>query len=213
MKLTVKPLGRRPLEGKFAAELLGADLHVPPDSELIDTYEEAMARYAVVVVRDQIIDDAEQIRFARAFGPLELPPHMGIKRNVAPRIGFGLYDISNLDVNGDFLPVDSLRIAFNKGNEQFHTDSSFNTLPTKWSMLSARVVPPEGGNTEFCDARAAYDALTNEERARAESAARRTSRANVCSPARRRRGSRGWTRLRGRVRAWRRRRRPPCACW
>ena len=86
---------------------------------------------------------------------------------MAPRIGFGLYDISNLDVNGDFLPPDSLRIAFNKGNEQFHTDSSFNTLPTKWSMLSARVVPPEGGNTEFCDARAAYDALPNEARATA----------------------------------------------
>jgi alpha-ketoglutarate-dependent 2,4-dichlorophenoxyacetate dioxygenase len=170
MKLTVNPLGKRPLEDKFAAELLGANLHVPPDSELIDTFEEAMARYAVVVVRDQMIDDAEQIRFARAFGPLELPPHMGIKRNVAPRIGFGLYDISNLDVNGAFLPVDSLRIAFNKGNEQFHTDSSFNTLPTKWSMLSARVVPPEGGNTEFCDARAAYDALADEIRARAESA-------------------------------------------
>ena len=71
------------------------------------------------------------------------------------RVGFGLYDISNLDVNGDFLPADSLRIIFNKGNENFHTDSSFNTLPTKWSMLSARVVPPEGGDTEFCDARAA----------------------------------------------------------
>jgi alpha-ketoglutarate-dependent 2,4-dichlorophenoxyacetate dioxygenase len=156
--------------GRFAAELLGADLHAPPSRELIDTFNAAMATYAVVVVRDAHIDDAEQIRFARAFGPLELPPHMGLKRNVAPRIGFGLYDISNLDVNGDFLPEDSLRLAFNKGNENFHTDSSFNMLPTKWSMLSGRVVPPEGGDTEFCDARAAYDALDEDLRARAESA-------------------------------------------
>ena len=88
MALTVNPLGKGPhCAGRFGAELLGADLRAPPDAELIDTFEEAMARYAVVVVRDQIIDDAEQIRFARAFGPLELPPHMGIKRNVAPRIG------------------------------------------------------------------------------------------------------------------------------
>ena len=80
MTLTVNPLGPRFGEGGFGAELLGADLHEPPTDELIDTFNEAMARYAVVVVRDQVIDDAEQIRFARAFGPLELPPHMGIKR-------------------------------------------------------------------------------------------------------------------------------------
>src|SRR5262249_46149164 len=132
MTLIVNPLGKGPVAGTFAAEMLAADLHVPPDDELINAFNEAMARYAVVVLRDQVIDDSEQIRFARAFGPLELPPHMGLKRNVSPRIGFGLYDISNLDVNGDFLPPDSLRIAFNKGNENFHTDSSFNMLPTKW---------------------------------------------------------------------------------
>lgn len=167
MPLTVNPLlpGRR-----FAAELIGADLHRAPDDELIETFNAAMAEYAVVVIRGADIDDAEQIRFARAFGPLELPPHMGLRRNVAPRIGFGLYDISNLDANGDFLPADSLRLAFNKGNEEFHTDSSFNTLPTKWSLLSARIVPPEGGDTEFCDARAAYDALPEPLRTRADSA-------------------------------------------
>jgi alpha-ketoglutarate-dependent 2,4-dichlorophenoxyacetate dioxygenase len=114
----------------------------------------------VVVLRDQHIDDAEQVRFARAFGPLELPPHMGMRpAAMKVRVGYGLYDISNLDANGDFLPQDSLRLIFNKSNENFHTDSSFNSLPTKWSMLSARVVPPEGGDTEFSDARAAWDAL------------------------------------------------------
>ena len=54
--------------------------------------------------------------------------------------------------------------------DSFHTDSSFNTLPTKWSMLSARVVPPEGGDTEFCDAREAWNTLPGELRERAQTA-------------------------------------------
>jgi alpha-ketoglutarate-dependent 2,4-dichlorophenoxyacetate dioxygenase len=125
----------------------------------------------VVVVRDAHIDDAEQVRFARAFGPLELPPHMGMRpAAMKARVGYGLYDISNLDANGDFLPADSLRLIFNKGNENFHTDSSFNTLPTKWSMLSARLLPTTGGDTEFCDARAAWDALPDGLRERARGA-------------------------------------------
>jgi alpha-ketoglutarate-dependent 2,4-dichlorophenoxyacetate dioxygenase len=157
---TVNRLGPEFAGGPFAAEFLGADLHEPPSDALVDAFEEAMARYAVVVLRDQHIDDAEQIRFARAFGPLELPPHMGMRpAAMKARVGYGLYDISNLDADGNFLPPDSLRLIFNKSNENFHTDSSFNTLPTKWSMLSARVIPPQGGDTEFCDARAAWDTL------------------------------------------------------
>ncbi len=168
MTLILNQLGPSFEGGVFAAELLGADLHQPPDDELVDTFEAAMAKYAVVVVRNQHIDDTEQVRFARAFGPLELPPHMGMRpAAMKVRVGYGLYDISNLDPEGNFLPEDSLRLIFNKSNENFHTDSSFNTLPTKWSMLSARVVPPEGGDTEFCDARAAWAALDPELKKRA----------------------------------------------
>src|SRR5688572_19827728 len=168
MTLTLNQLGPTFEGGVFAAELLGADLHQSPTDELVDTFEEAMAKYAVVVVRDQHIDDTEQVRFARAFGPLELPPHMGMRpAAMKVRVGYGLYDISNLDPEGNFLPEDSLRLIFNKSNENFHTDSSFNTLPTKWSMLSARVVPPEGGDTEFCDARAAWESLAPELKERA----------------------------------------------
>lgn len=171
MSLTVNRLGPQFAEGAFAAEILGANLHEPPSDDLVDAVEAAMAKYAVVVLRDQLIDDAEQVRFARAFGPLELPPHMGMRpAAMKVRVGYGLYDISNLDAEGNFLPEDSLRLIFNKGNENFHTDSSFNMLPTKWSMLSARVIPPEGGDTEFCDARAAWDTLPGELRARAASA-------------------------------------------
>jgi alpha-ketoglutarate-dependent 2,4-dichlorophenoxyacetate dioxygenase len=155
MALVVNPL--HPL---FAAEMLGADLHRDPTPELVSEVEAAMAKHAVLVLRDQAITDAEQIRFSRKFGPLELPPHMGMKAGaLRPRIAPEMYDVSNLDEKGDFLPQESLRHASNRANEEFHTDSSFNSLPTKWSLLSARIVPPERGDTLYADTRAAFDAL------------------------------------------------------
>ena len=70
----------------------------------------------------------QQLRFARASGPLELPPHWGLKAGSRPLVGNGLYDISNLDENGELLPATPLQYASNKANEEFHTDSSFSGL-------------------------------------------------------------------------------------
>ena len=157
------PLTIEKLHPELAAEIRGADLHRAPDAELVAAIEAAMAEHAVVVLRDQRISDEEQIRFSRAFGPLELPPHMGMKRgdrkDLQRRVRAEMYDVSNLDANGDLLPYESLRTASNRANEEFHTDSSFNALPTKWSLLSARVVPPEGADTSFADTRAALPAM------------------------------------------------------
>ena len=158
-------LAVRPLHPVFAAELLGADLRVEPSAELVETVEQAMARYAVVAVRDQDISDEDHLRFSRAFGPLELPPNLGM-RNQQRRLRRELYDASNLDENGDLLTADSTRRKYNRGNELFHTDSSFNDLPTKWSLLLAHEVPPAGGNTEFVDLRAVYADLPDEDKAR-----------------------------------------------
>ncbi len=151
--MTVKPL--HPL---FAAELIGADLSVPPGDELVGLVEQAMNRYAVLAIRGQHIDDDDHIRFSRAFGPLELPPNLGL-RSYKRRLRDELYDASNLDSDGQLLAEDSPRRTYNRGNELFHTDSSFNDLPTKWSLLLAHELPPEGGNTEFIDTRAVYDDL------------------------------------------------------
>jgi alpha-ketoglutarate-dependent 2,4-dichlorophenoxyacetate dioxygenase len=161
----------KPLHPLFAAELSGADLRQDPTPDLVAAVNDAMARYAVLIVRGQQIDDAQQIRFARRFGPLELPPHMGLKgAHGARRISPELYDVSNLAADGSILPQDSLRHASNRANEEFHSDSSFNSLPTKWSFLMAHVVPPERGDTLFVDTRAAYDALPAELKARADHA-------------------------------------------
>ncbi len=160
----------RTLPAPFGAEIIGADLHQPPARNLIDTVATAVSEHAVVVLRDQAISDAEQVRFSRAFGPLELPPHMGMRGSSKRRVAPELYDVSNLDENGDFLPLQSLRHASNRANEEFHTDSSFNALPTKWSLLSARILPPFGANTEFVDTRMVYEALPQQLKDRAQDA-------------------------------------------
>jgi alpha-ketoglutarate-dependent 2,4-dichlorophenoxyacetate dioxygenase len=154
----------------FGAEVTGADLHQSPNAEFVGEINELMAEFAVIVLRDQDISDEEQLRFSRALGPLELPPHMGLKGPPPRRISRGMYDVSNLDDEGNILPPTSTRYASNRANAEFHTDSSFNALPTKWSILSARIVPPEGADTIYADTRAAYDALPVEMKEKAASA-------------------------------------------
>jgi alpha-ketoglutarate-dependent 2,4-dichlorophenoxyacetate dioxygenase len=154
----------------FAAIVTGIALDRDPDEETVRFVEDAMAEYAVVALRGSQADDARHLAFSRAFGPLELPPKMGISSVASPhqRIAHGLYDVSNLDPDGNLLAAGSVRRGYSKGNELFHTDSSFNSLPTKWSLLNAHIVPPVGGNTEFIDMRAVYDALDEETKDRIE---------------------------------------------
>src|SRR5690606_17385645 len=149
----------------FAAELIGADLRQEVTPELVAFMEQTMAEYAVVVVREQQLDDEQHIRFSRAFGPLELPPLLGVGGK-ARRLRRELYDASNLDAAGNLLTEDSARRQYNKANLVFHTDSSFNDMPTKWSLLLAHELPPEGGETEFIDTRVVYDDLPAEMKAR-----------------------------------------------
>ncbi len=149
----------------FAAEMVGADLTQPPSAELVRAVEDAMARYAVTVVRDARITDDDHIRFSRAFGPLELPPGLG-RTSAKRRLRMELFDASNLDANNEIVPYQSEARRLAKGAERFHSDSSFNSLPTKWSLLLGHIVPPEGGDTHFIDTRAVYDALPDETRAR-----------------------------------------------
>lgn len=157
----------RGLHPIFAAEILGADLTQPPDAELVRLVEDTMAEYAVAVVRDARISDEEHIRFSRAFGPLELPPS-GFPGGKKRRLRAELFDASNLDAAGRVIPYHSERRELAKGAERFHTDSSFNSLPTKWSLLRGHTVPPVGGDTHFIDARAVYDALPAAMRERIE---------------------------------------------
>lgn len=144
----------------FFGEIVGADLSAEPNEALRDAVEDAMARHAVCVLRQKPISDAEHIRFGRLFGPLELPPGYD-KRPDNGRMARELFFAGNLDMDGNIKPrgPDSKNIG--KGAERFHADSSFNPLPSKWSMLRGVECPPSevGGDTLFVDLRAAYDDL------------------------------------------------------
>jgi len=150
----------KPLHPLFAAELIGADLTGPPGPELVRTVEDAVARYGVLVVRDAAITDEQQIRFSRAFGPLEIPSR---PRDAPPprRMAPELFAAGNLDKDGNIIPYRSEGAALSKGAERFHTDSSFHAMPTKWSLLLGVETPPPsaGGDTLFVDTRAAWDDL------------------------------------------------------
>jgi len=144
----------------FAAELVGADLSAPPDEALVELVEAAMREHAVLCIRGQgHISDADHLRFARAFGPLELPPGYETRKHHPSRMAHELYDASNLDEKGEIVDPASPRAKFSKGNELFHADSSFNDMPSKWSILRGVTVPPEKGDTQFVDLRHVYDEL------------------------------------------------------
>ena len=140
----------------FVGEITGLDTSAPITPETIQTVEDAMAKYGVCVIRNASLNDEDHLRFARAFGPMELAPPGG------KRISEGLYDIGNLDADGEIIPLDPNAKAQPTDYELFHTDSPFNSLPTKWSLLLCYVTPPEGANTEYVDTRAVYDDLSQE---------------------------------------------------
>ena len=79
-----------------------------------------------------------------------------------------LADISNVDENGEILKSDDRRRMYGLGNRLWHTDASFQDPPGRYSMLSARMIPPVGADTEFADMRAAYDAARRETKAQIE---------------------------------------------
>ena len=155
-------IAAKPLHPLFAAELTGADLAAGIDMATRDAIECAMDRYAVTVLPSQRLDDDKQTAFASLYGPLEAAPqvHSSGGGAASARIRHrNIFDISNLDENGSILPLDDQRRAYRLGNELWHTDSSFRQKSATWSMLHARIIPPDGADTEFADTRAAYDAL------------------------------------------------------
>src|SRR5260221_148995 len=121
--------------------------------------ESGMDRYAVLVYHDQQITDEQQLAFSRNFGEIERAVGGHIMKDNERRLSFDMADISNLDKDNKLLARDDRRRMFNLGNELWHSDSSYRAIPAKFSLLSARAIPSTGGNTEFADMRAAYDAL------------------------------------------------------
>ncbi len=148
-----------PLEPEIGARVSGVDLTQPLTPDVATQIERAMDTYAMLVFHGQNITDEQQKAFTLNFGAIEDARGGNVTKAKDKRLTDGLNDVSNLDKDGKPLAPDSRQHLFNIGNMLWHSDSSFRAVPAKYSILSARVVNPVGGNTEFANMRAAYDAL------------------------------------------------------
>jgi alpha-ketoglutarate-dependent 2,4-dichlorophenoxyacetate dioxygenase len=162
------PVAIRQIHPHFVGEVTGVDLRQPLKPQEAAQIEAGMDKYAVLVFHGQDITDEQQLAFARNFGEREDARGGTVTRKQDYRLSSGLNDVSNLGKDGKPLARDHRTHLFNLGNCLWHSDSSFRAIPAKFSLLSARVVNPKGGNTEFADMRAAYDALDDGTKAEIE---------------------------------------------
>jgi alpha-ketoglutarate-dependent 2,4-dichlorophenoxyacetate dioxygenase len=149
----------RQIDPAFAGAVSGVDATRPLSREDVAAIEAGMDRHAVLVFHGQALDDAQQMAFSCHFGEIENARGGNIAKDVDKRLPTGMNDVSNLGKDGAPLARDSRQRMFNLGNMLWHSDSSFRATPAKYSILSMRVLNSVGGNTEFADMRAAYDAL------------------------------------------------------
>lgn len=149
----------RSLHPTFVAEVSSIDLREVHDQATLEEIRAGMDRYAVLVFRHQPFTDAEQMDFAQRFDG-ELHAKTGAAALGKSRLGTeAIADISNVDESGEILASQDRRRMYAMGNRLWHTDASFQDPPGRYSMLSARVIPPVAADTEFADMRAAYDEL------------------------------------------------------
>jgi alpha-ketoglutarate-dependent 2,4-dichlorophenoxyacetate dioxygenase len=120
--------------------------------------EASMDAHAVTVLPGQDINDEQQLTFSRNFGPLEEGANSGA-RDQDLRLPVVFADVSNLDKDGQIAQRENKKRMAALANRLWHSDASFRVIPARYSILSGRIVPAEGPDTEFADMRAAYDAL------------------------------------------------------
>ncbi len=147
----------------LAARVTGIDLRAPLQPAQVAAIRAAFDAHGVLVFPDQPMDDKGQIAFSRLFGPLEQTA------GTNPAAGTVFARQSNLDIRtGETIPQDDRRMHYQKANMLWHSDSTFKAIPSLCSVLTARVVPPEGGATEFASTRAAWDSLDADRQAALE---------------------------------------------
>ena len=143
-----------PIKEQIGAEVRGVNVRSPLDPDVVRLLADAWAKHQVLVLHDQDITDDQQVAFTRCFGTVAMTmvndPYGG---------GGPINRISNVDGEGRLIPHDDSRSAYGKGNQLWHSDGSFKPVALRASLLSAKVVPPEGGQTEFASVRAAYASL------------------------------------------------------
>jgi alpha-ketoglutarate-dependent 2,4-dichlorophenoxyacetate dioxygenase len=163
MAITIRQVGPC-----FAGEVDGIDLATPLSPEDAAAIHAGMDRHAVLVFHGRPVTLEQQMAFTLALGPIEQAIDTGLREANGYRIPTTFADVSNLDKNAQVFERDSRTRLFALGNRLWHSDSSFKPTPAKYSLLHAHSIPSRGGNTEFADMRAGYDALDEETRAMCE---------------------------------------------
>lgn len=152
----------RPLHEQLAAEVTGIDMRAPQSEATKRALRALFAKHSVLVFRDQRVTDEEQVAFTRIFGELEETTF-----GIANRHRY-VYQLSNVDENGEVLKVDTKKRLFLEVNARWHTDSSYRPIPAKGSLLSGREVPEGEGDTAFCSMRVGWQTLPDEMKRRVE---------------------------------------------
>jgi len=143
-----------PLADGFGVEVKGVSLlDVATDAEAYKAVRDAFETHSLLVFRDQQIADDVQVAYSRAFGPLELTKVASLGAN-------SFYSrLTNVGERGEIVPPDHRQVLVAKANALWHTDSSFKKTPALASVLTARVLPDEGGETEYTSTRLAWERL------------------------------------------------------
>ena len=162
MSLTVTPL-----KPSFVAEIGGIDPRQSLDQDTAAALSGAIDTFGVLVFHGQSLTDEQQQAFSRNFGDLETTVR-AYRKDFVPRLDIHMADISNLDEQNRILPKNDRRRLNALGNRLWHSDSSFKRVPARFSLLSARIVPDQGGETQFADMRAAWDTLPETMKRRVE---------------------------------------------
>ncbi|HZP99813.1 MAG TPA: TauD/TfdA family dioxygenase [Reyranella sp.] len=143
-----------PLGPGFGVEVRGVSvLDVATDGEAYKAVRTAFEEHSLLVFRDQPIADDVQAAYSRAFGPLELTKVSSVGQNT-------FYSRLTNKMNGKIVPPDHRQVLVARANALWHTDSSFKKIPALASVLSARVLPGEDGDTEFTSTRMAWQRLS-----------------------------------------------------
>jgi len=162
------PMKIRQIGPCLAGEVEGVDISKPLSAADVEAIHAGMDKYAVLVFHDQHINDEQQLAFTQSLGDIEHAIGTSLRGVEDHRLPTTFADVSNLDKNNKPFARDDRRRLFAIGNRLWHSDSSFKVVPAKYSLLHARSIPSKGGNTEFADMRAGYDALDEETKALVE---------------------------------------------
>lgn len=143
----------------FVGEVSGVDISHPLETSVFEKIQSKLDELGVLIFHTDKLSEQEQIDFSTQFGDIAAKNGIlftGVKRRLSEK----LVDISNLDYKDDLLAFNDRRRMEGLSNRLWHTDSSFKRIPAKYSVLHAHSVVSEGGETQFVDMRAAYEALS-----------------------------------------------------